>query len=331
VDETLASTGEFGLIESITRELRQGDDVLVGPGDDAAVVAVPDGRLVITTDMLVEGRHFRRDWSSAYDVGRKAAALNLSDIAAMGARPTSMVVGLAAPADLPTAWALELSSGLADECELLDVSIVGGDTVQCDKIVVSVTAFGSLDGRQPVLRSGARPGDEVAFTGRLGWAEAGYAVLARGFRSPRAVVEAHRRPLPPYAEGPRAALAGASAMCDVSDGLLADLGHIATASQVTIDIRSNALTVDDPLLAVAAATGKDPLSFVLAGGEDNALVATFEPADVPERWTVIGTVAEGNDDRPAGSVTVDGAPYEGEAGHVHFRGPGSSPEKHSSS
>ncbi len=317
--ETLGSTGEFGLIAAVTRGLSTGEDVLVGPGDDAAVVAVPDGRMVITTDLLVEGRHFRQDWSSAYDVGRKAAAQNLADIMAMGARPTSLVVGFGAPADLPTAWALELNQGLVDECELVDVSIVGGDTVQSDKIVVSVTAFGSLDGRQPVLRSGARPGDEVAYTGRLGWAEAGWAVLARGFRSPRAVVEAHRRPQPPYAEGPRAAKAGASSLCDVSDGLLADLGHIAAASQVAIDVHSHALVVPEPLQAVAAATGVDALKFVLTGGEDHALVGTFEPADVPEGWTVIGSVAEGNEERPAGMVTVDGAPYAEDTGHAHFR------------
>lgn len=317
--ETLGSTGEFGFIESVTKGLLQGEEVLVGPGDDAAVVAVPDGRMVITVDLLVEGRHFRKDWSSAYDVGRKAAAQNLADIAAMGARPTSMVVGLGAPADLPLEWARELSSGLVDESEPLGVSIVGGDTVQSDKIVISVTAFGSLDGRAPVLRSGARPGDEVALNGRLGWAEAGFAVLTRGFRSPRSVVDAHRRPQPPYAEGPRAAIAGASSMCDVSDGLLADLGHIATASEVVIDIRAQALAVPEPLQAVAAATGRDALSFVLTGGDDNALVATFEPADVPDGWTVIGSVAEGNEDRPAGTVTVDGELYSGDGGHAHFR------------
>jgi thiamine-monophosphate kinase len=315
----LGSTGEFGFIESITKSLPQGEDVLVGPGDDAAVVAVPDGRMVITVDLLVEGRHFRQDWSSAYDVGRKAAAQNLADIAAMGARPTSMVVGLGAPADLPLEWATELSNGLVDESEPLGVSIVGGDTVQSDKIVISVTAFGSLDGRAPVLRSGARPGDEVALIGRLGWAEAGYAVLTRGFRSPRSVVEAHRRPQPPYAEGPRAAIAGASSMCDVSDGLLADLGHIAAASEVVIDIRAQALALPEPLQAVAAATGRDALSFVLTGGDDNALVGTFEPADVPEGWTVIGSVAEGNENRPAGTVTVDGRLYSGDGGHAHFR------------
>jgi thiamine-monophosphate kinase len=320
VDETLAGLGEFGLIESISRGMKQGDDVLVGPGDDAAVVAVPDGRMVITVDLMAEGRHFRRDWSEPYDVGRKAAAQSLSDISAMGATPTALVVAFGAPADLPVHWATEVSRGLVDETEPLGVSIVGGDTVQSDRIVVSVTAFGSLGDRRPVLRSGARPGDEVAYTGRLGWAEAGYAVLARGFRSPRAVVEAHRRPEPPYDEGPRAALAGASAMCDVSDGLLADLGHIAVASGVAIDVRSLALTVPDPLQAVASATGTDPLRFVLAGGEDYALVATFEPADVPEGWTVIGTVAEGNEERPAGTVTVDGQSYEGEQGHAHFRG-----------
>jgi thiamine-monophosphate kinase len=319
VAETLASTGDFGLIDEVTAGLKQGDDVLVGPGDDAAVVAVPDGRMVVTTDLMVEGRHFRRDWSEGYDVGRKAAAQNLADIAAMGARPTSIVVGLAAPPDLPTAWALDLARGLADEGEPLGVSLVGGDTVQGERIVVSVTALGTLDGRPPVLRSGARPGDEVAYAGRLGWAEAGYAVLARGFRSPRVVVDAHRRPQPPYEEGPRAAIAGASAMCDVSDGLLSDLGHIAAASGVAIDVRSRSLTVDEPLQAVAAATGKEPLSFVLTGGDDNALVATFEPADVPEGWHVIGTVAESNDQRPPGTVTVDGQPYEGEPGHAHFR------------
>jgi len=319
VTETLGSTGEFGLIEAITKSLPQGEDVLVGPGDDAAVVAVPDGRMVITTDLLIEGRHFRQDWSSAYDVGRKAAAQNLADVVAMGARATSMVVGFGAPADLPTAWALELNQGLADEAELLGVSIVGGDTVQSDKIVVSVTAFGSLDGRAPVLRSGARPGDEVAVVGRLGWAEAGYTVLTRGFRSPRTVVEAHRRPQPPYAEGPLAAIAGASSMCDVSDGLIADLGHIAQASEVVIDVRSLALTIPEPLQAVAAATGLDALSFVLSGGEDHALVGTFEPADVPDGWTVIGSVAEGNQNLPAGTVTVDGATYTATTGWGHFR------------
>lgn len=172
--ETLGSTGEFGLIAAVTKGLSTSADVLVGPGDDAAVMAVPDGRMVITTDLLIEGRHFRQDWSSAYDVGRKAAAQNLSDVAAMGARPTALVVGFGAPAELPTAWALELNQGLVDECELVGASIIGGDTVQADKIVVSVTAFGSLDGRAPVLRSGARPGDEVAYAdGSVGPKRAG--------------------------------------------------------------------------------------------------------------------------------------------------------------
>jgi thiamine-monophosphate kinase len=108
-------------------------------------------------------------------------------------------------------------------------------------------------------------------------------------------------------------------MCDVSDGLIADLGHIAVASEVVIDIRSQALAIPEPLQAVAAATGADALSFVLTGGEDHALVATFEPADVPDGWTVIGSVAEGNENLPAGTVTVDGATYTGATGHAHFR------------
>jgi len=133
------------------------------------------------------------------------------------------------------------------------------------------------------------------------------------------VVEAHRRPQPPYAEGPRAALAGASSMCDVSDGLLADLGHIAVASHVVIDVHTKALPIPEPLQAVAAATGVDAMTFVLTGGDDHALVGTFEPADVPEGWTVIGSVAEGNEELPAGTVTVDGAPYTARSGHAHFR------------
>jgi thiamine-monophosphate kinase len=223
-----------------------------------------------------------------------------------------------------------LQQGLGDECELLGVSIVGGDTVQSDKIIVSVTAFGSLDGRSPVLRSGARPGDEVAVAGRLGWAEAGFAVLNRGFRSPRTVVEAHRRPAPPYAEGVRAALAGASSMCDVSDGLLADLAHIATASRVTVDLDRAAIVRTclepiGPLQQVGAALGADPLAWVLTGGEDHALVATFPSwVELPEGWAAIGTVLKAGKNP---GVLVNGEPADEVAralgaegvGHVHFR------------
>lgn len=314
--DSVGELGEFGLIGAVTARLPQGPDVLLGPGDDSAVVAAPDGRVVVTTDLLVENRHFRRDWSDPADVGHKAAAQNLSDIEAMGARPTSLVVGLGLPADLPASWAVALSAGLGEEAALVGASVVGGDVVRSPLVVVSVTALGTLGGAAPVTRSGARPGDVVAVCGRLGWAEAGYQVLSRGFRTPRLVVEAHRRPQVPYGAGVEAAALGATAMCDVSDGLLGDLGHVAAASSVSIDVDPALLEVAAPLREVASALGADPLTWVLTGGDDNALVATFPAGtELPERWTVIGAVAAGS------GVTVDGAEYAAPGGHDHFAGP----------
>jgi thiamine-monophosphate kinase len=314
MSDKLADLGEFGLISAITARLPQSGGVLVGPGDDAAVLVAPDGRMVATTDLLVENRHFRRDWSSAVDVGHKAAAQNLADVAAMGAVPTALLVGLGAPPQLPADWALGLADGLREECEPLRVSVVGGDVVQSDLIVVSVTALGDLQGRQPVTRAGARPADVVAVCGRLGWAEAGFRVLSRGFRSPRVLVEAHRRPTVPYDAGPEAADLGATAMVDVSDGLLADLGHVATASDVCIDVDPGAFELPDPIRDAAAALGAEPLDWILTGGEDNALAGTF-PADVtlPDRWRPVGRVSPGE------GVTVGGEAFEGAAGHAHFR------------
>jgi thiamine-monophosphate kinase len=311
-DATLADAGEFGAIASFVELFPQGDAVLVGPGDDAAVVRA-GGDVLVSTDVLVDGRHFRRDWASAEDVGRRAAAQSLSDLNAMGGTTTAITVGLAAPADLPLSWARGLAAGLAEECGLVGASVVGGDLTRSELLVISVTAVGHADG-PPVLRSGARPGDVVALVGRQGWAAAGLAVLSRGFRSPRAVVEAYRRPEVPYSSGPQALAAGATEMVDVSDGLLADLGHVAAMSGGTIDLTSASLPVAEPLQAVGAALGADPLTFVLGGGDDHALAATFAPDAVPEGWTVIGSVGEGE----PGAVTVDGAAYDGERGWRHF-------------
>ena len=309
---TLADLGEFGLVDALKERFPQGDNVLLGPGDDAAVVTVPDGRVVVSTDLLVDTRHFRRDWASALDIGHKAAAQNLSDINAMGGRATALTVGLAAPPDLPATWALELADGIVEEAGLVGASVVGGDVTRSDLVMIAVTVLGSVEG-EPVRRSGARPGDVVAIAGRQGWAAAGLAVLARGFRSPRALVEAHRRPEPPYGAGPVAAAAGATAMIDVSDGLLGDVAHIAEASGVAIDISAGSFLVAEPLRAVGAALGADPMRFILTGGDDHALVATYPAGTaLPDGWTRIGEVAEGS------GVTVDGAAYEGPAGHTHF-------------
>ena len=309
---TLADLGEFGLIAELSRRFAQGDHVLIGPGDDAAVVAVPTGRVVVSTDVLVDGRHFRRDWAGAEDVGHRVAAANLSDLNAMGGVATALTVGLAAPPDLPAAWALGLADGIAAEAALVGASVVGGDLTSADQVMVAVTVLGYVDG-EPVRRSGARPGDVLALAGRQGWAAGGLAVLGRGFRSPRKLVDAYRRPEPPYAAGPQARMAGATAMIDVSDGLVADVGHLAAASGVAVDITTGAFELAEPLQAVGAALGADPMGFILGGGDDHALAATFPAgAALPGGWTVIGTVAEGE------GVTVDGAAYEGPTGHTHF-------------
>ncbi len=326
-DATLAGTGESGLVEALLARLPSGPDVLLGPGDDAAVVAAPDGRVVATTDVLVEGVHFRRDWSQALDVGHKAAAQNLADIAAMGARPTALLVGLAAPPGLETRWVLDLADGLAAEAARAGTAVVGGDVVAGAQVVVAVTALGALDGRDPVTRAGACPGDLVAVCGRLGWSAGGLAVLSRGFRSPRVLVAAHRRPEPVYAAGIAAALAGATAMIDVSDGLLSDLAHVAVASGVTVRLDVAALEVAAPLRDAAAALGRDPLEWVLTGGEDHALAATFPAGTaLPEGWREVGVVEPGPGPGPAGAtrsprVTVEGLPggvYEGPGGYRHY-------------
>lgn len=310
-DETVRALGEFGVIAAVVPAFADSAGVLVGSGDDAAQLAAT-GSVLVTTDLMVEGRHFRRDWSSGRDVGHKVAAANQADIAAMGGVATGLVVGLALPGDLPAGWVRELAAGMAEELALVGATVVGGDVTESGTLVVAVTALGRVDG-SPVLRSGARPGDVVALAGRIGWAAAGLAVLARGFRSPRVVVEAHRRPQPPYAAGPQALAAGATAMTDVSDGLLADLAHVAAASGVAIDVDGSALEVAEPLQAVGAALGIDPVEFCLTGGDDHALVATFPPGvQLPAHWRRIGSVGEGSD------VTVDGEAREGAGGHRHF-------------
>src|SRR3954452_1607485 len=199
----LADLGEDRLLAAIFPRLPLADGTLIGPGDDTAVVAAPDGRVVATTDLLVEGRDFRRDWSSAQDVGWKAAAQNLADVAAMGAVPTALLVGLVAPPSLPVAWAEGLAEGLSAACVGTGAGVVGGDLSSGDAVVVSVTALGDLQGRPPVLRSGARPGDVVAVAGVLGRSAAGLALLQAGRPElDRALVDAHRLPSPPYGAGP---------------------------------------------------------------------------------------------------------------------------------
>jgi thiamine-monophosphate kinase len=318
-DRTLGELGEFGVIEGLTRGRLQSADVAVGPGDDGAVVVAADGRVVVSTDMLVEGRHFRLDWSTPHDVGRKAVAQNAADIEAMGARVTAFVVGLGAPAQTPTAQVNALADGMWEEAGRIGAGIVGGDLVSSPHWVVSVTVLGDLAGRPPVLRSGARPGSQLAVVGQLGYSAAGYALWNNNIdrlKDSRELQEFRRRhlvPQPPYRQGRLAAEVGAQAMIDVSDGLVGDLRHLADASGVGIDLSTEALRADRQILAGAAeVVGVDPWTWVFGGGEDHALVAAFA-GPVPAGWRVIGRVLGG----PA-RVLVDGADWAGYAGWQSF-------------
>ena len=353
---SIGDLGEFGLIAEMAARMRPGPGTMLGPGDDAAVLAAPDGRVVATTDFLLEGRHFRRDWAGPADIGHRAAVRSLADVAAMGAVATALLFAFAAPPDLPAAWALGVAEGLEAECARAGASVAGGDVARFDAVLLAVTGLGDLQGRNPVTRSGARPHDVVAVAGPLGRSAAGLALLQTGFAGSRGepprptelaeLVRAHLRPAPPYDAGPEAATLGATAMIDVSDGLLADLGHIADASEVAIDVRGAAL--DTAPLEPAArslragapteapdegdvdpggdcggtpreanpggAPGPTALGWVLTGGEDHSLVATFPPGVVlPARWSVIGAVRKGH------GVLVDGRAYQAAPGWDHFR------------
>ena len=312
-DPTLGDVGEFGVIEGLIRGRRQPAAVALGPGDDAAVVLAGDGRVVVSTDMLVEGRHFRLDWSTPHDVGRKAIAQNAADIEAMGGRATAFVVGFGAPPETPTAQVRALADGMWDEAGRIGAGIVGGDLVSSPQWVVSMTVLGDLAGRSPVLRSGARPGSRIAVAGQLGYSAAGYALWHNGIEGFDDLRRRHLVPQPPYGEGPAAAEAGAQAMIDISDGLVGDLRHLAESSGVGIDLSTEALSVDrDALLSAAQAAGVDAWNWVLGGGEDHALVAAFG-GPVPAGWRVIGRVLDG----PA-RVLVDGADWHGYAGWQSF-------------
>jgi thiamine-monophosphate kinase len=324
----ILDVGEDALVTAvITRYGALPEHVLIGPGDDAAVLDIP-GQVVASTDTLVEGYDFRRDWSSARDVGIKTAAQNLADIAAMGARPLALLVSLAAPGDLPSRWATELAEGLDDECRRAGAAVVGGDVSQATEIVITGSALGVLSGR-PVLRSGARPGDGVALAGTTGPSGAGLALLTAGVATGddamlAELVRAHLAPRPPYPAGVAARIAGAHAMIDTSDGLLRDAGRIAASSAVSIDLDPVALTPGDALRHAAAVlhAGHAGMDWVLSGGEDHALLACFPPGTaLPPPFRPVGRVLPvdlDHDHDPHTQVLVEGRPWTGVTGWTHF-------------
>jgi thiamine-monophosphate kinase len=270
-----------------------------------------DGDLVVSSDVLVENRHFRREWSTGQDIGWRAAVQNLADIDAMGAVPTALQVTLAAPPNTPVQWVLDFADGLRMACAPHGVGVVGGDLSASNEIHIGVTALGETHGMDPVTRADAVPGDVLAVSAPLGAAAAGLALLTSGTKDGEAV-QLFLRPRPIIGAGLEAALRGASAMMDISDGLLRDATRIARASEVALDIASGLAPVHLAAVAAGKVLDRDPNEWALTGGEDHHILATFpNRGAVPTTWTVIGEV------RPGSGVTVDGAEPRG-LGWDHF-------------
>lgn len=314
--DTLGGIGELAVLKRIFPRLPAAAAELIGPGDDSAVLATPDKRVVITTDMMIHGPDFRLAWSSPFDLGWKAAATNLSDVAAMGAVPTGLVVAIAAPNDTPVASLEAIADGLREGCESLapGSGVIGGDLSVSTVLTIVITAFGDLEGRAPVLRSGARVGDVIAVSGTLGLAAEGLRLLftegvidgepdaaaaaALATQHPEAIA-GQLRPTPPIADGKAAALGGATAMLDLSDGLALDARRIAAASGVGLDLSSEAVG------------GRMQLD----GGEDHSLLATFPAAaSLPAGFRAIGRVVPGE------GVLVDGVAYTERGGWDPYAG-----------
>lgn len=296
--ETIGSLGENESLKRTIARLSASDFAIIGPGDDAAVILAPDARFVVTTDTLIENHDFKLNWSSGYDLGWKAVASNLADVAAMGAIPTALVVAVTAPPETPVSWLESFADGLREACEQLapGCGVVGGDLAASDQVMISVAAHGSLEGREPVLRSGAKAGDVIAVAGTLGKAAAGLALLqsenADAISAYDNLVNIQLRPNPPLSSGVAAAIAGATSMLDVSDGLAKDASRIAKASAVSIQIDPLMLQGFEAVLEEAArAIGASESDWVLFGGEDHALLATFPAnAALPREFKPIGVV-----------------------------------------
>lgn len=270
----LSELGELGLLAELEqRGLARRIE------NDAAVLG---SGLVVTQDALVEDVHFRLGWTSWVDLGYKAAAVNLSDLAASGAEPEALVVSLVLPASTRLESVLELYAGLNEP----GVPVLGGDTAAADRVYLSVTAMGRSE-RIPG-RGGARPGDVVVVTGPLGASAAGYFCLRDGIESP--LVQAHRRPPLRIAAG-RALAERAHAMIDLSDGIAVDAGHIAARSRCRVVIEADNLPVAEGVEEVARRIGKDVLELACGFGEDYELLAAVED---PAGFTVVGRCQEGN-------------------------------------
>jgi thiamine-monophosphate kinase len=290
---------EFDRIRSISQAL---GEIAVGLGGDCALVEMGGRTLALSIDASIEGVHFRRAWLTPAEIGWRAAAAALSDLAAIGAEPCGVLAALTVPRTEPPEVSVELMRGVGAVCRSVGARVLGGDLNAADALAVTLTVLGWVD--RPIGRRGARPGDAIWVTGALGGARAALAAWHRALEPDPAARAAFARPEPRVAAGRWLAALGAGAMIDLSDGLAGDAGHLAAAGEVDLELDLDRLPLGPGVEAAAAREGEDPRLFAAAGGEDYELLATLpaecDPArppaslgPAPLALTRIGTVGSG--------------------------------------
>lgn len=286
--------------------------VEIGIGDDAAVVLASNKKLVATVDMAVEDIHFKREWSTPFQIGAKLTTANLADIFAMGAIPKYLLVAAAITEANNSQMVSELAKGIKSVADKFEVAVIGGDLSRAEKMSLSITALGEIS-EKPITRSGAKVGDIVYVSALPGLSAAGLAILTRGLDRPRYVVEAH---LNPKLSAPNKLIQVATSMCDISDGLVTDASHIASASTVRINLSKNKLISGSDfkdLAELAVELGEQVFDWILTGGEDHFFLATVDPKNASDEIGLeIGVVEAGG-----GEVLLDGEKIQ-KAGYQHF-------------
>lgn len=283
--------GEFGLIDRITRKSRD-KSVLVGIGDDAAVVEIKKGLQVLTTDCLVEGDHFRKDWFSAKQIGMKAIEINISDIAAMGAIPKYVLVSLALPKDLDVKFVEEMYQGMWDSCDKYKIDIIGGNMTRSNQIVISITMIGEADKKNLSLRSGANPGDLIFVSGHLGNGKAGLRLFQENLKGFEKVKKSYLEPKAQLETSSKIA-PFINSMIDVSDGLAPEIRHICDESKCGAIIYKDKIPIDDEVRDVAKALDEDEYDYALFGGEDFELVYTVSKDNLDKvNGFLVGEITE---------------------------------------
>ena len=286
--------------------------VEIGIGDDAAVVLASNKKLVATVDLAVEDIHFKREWSTPFQIGAKLTTANLADIFAMGATPKYLLVAAAITEVNNSQMVSELAKGIRSVADKFEVAVIGGDLSRAEKMSLSITALGEIS-EKPITRSGAKVGDIVYVSALPGLSAAGLAILTRGLDRPRYVVEAH---LNPKLSAPNKLIQVATSMCDISDGLVTDASHIASASTVRINLSKNKLISGSDfkdLAELAVELGEQVFDWILTGGEDHFFLATVDPKNANDEIGLeIGVIEVGG-----GEVVLDGEKIQ-KAGYQHF-------------